>query len=231
MKSTTAIFPVPIDRLERRRPQPGVSPARGAHPRAALLSQPPGAGPPATRRSCSLARRPRLPHSDSRGAGRVSRKVCRAEGLALKPGRRTVHGHVLTVSARLRRPAGLALQKTSSVGLGRSTVYCHDAFHRARSRTRPRAARGRTNPIWSPPHVRRLGLGLPSGHPAPPSRTRGLAPGTDPSNSIPCARPAMTDPGVPPSDPPGSTPLDQVHPRARRPRYHISPLTSYPPRT
>jgi hypothetical protein len=174
-----------------------VSPARGAHPRAALLSQPPGAGPPATRRSCSLARRPRLPHPDSRHTGRVSRKARRAQGLALKPGRRTVYAHVLTVSARLRRPAGLALQATSSVGLGRSTAHCLDTFHRVCSRTRPRAACGRTNPTWSPPHVRRLGLGLPPGHPAPRSRTRGLAPGTDPSDSVPCAPPAMTDPGVP----------------------------------
>jgi hypothetical protein len=54
-----------------------VSPARGSRPRAALLSQPPGAGQPATRRTCTLTRPPLLPHSDSRGAGRVSRKARR----------------------------------------------------------------------------------------------------------------------------------------------------------
>ena len=77
LKSTTAAFPVPTDRLGRRRPQPGVSPARGSRPRATLLSQPPGAGQPATRRTCTHTRPLLLPHSDSRGAGRVSRKARR----------------------------------------------------------------------------------------------------------------------------------------------------------
>jgi hypothetical protein len=39
--------------------------------------------------------------------------------------------------------------------------------------------------------------------PLQPPRTRGLAPGTDPRILGPMCRPAMTDPGVPPFDPPG----------------------------
>ena len=133
------------------------APARG--PRCTVSRPGPGRrqlGDPA----CSQDGRAFPTRTPAVRAESVGRFVWR-KGLPLKPGRRTVHSPVLTVSARLRRPAGLAPQETSPVGLGRNTVHCHDALHRARSRTRPRAARGFLNPIWSPPHVRRLGLGLP----------------------------------------------------------------------
>ena len=181
LKSTTAAFPVPIDRLGRRRPQPGVSPARGSRPRATLLSQPPGAGQPATRRTCTHTRPPLLPHSDSRGAGRVSRKA-----------RRTASG------------------QTSSVGLERSTVLldCLDATHPAcsRTRTRPRAACGNTDPSGPHSSCADSDWACHTGHPAPttsdaricsrhgPQSTRPHAPAGHDRSGCTSLRPAGTYP-------------------------------------
>ena len=168
------------NRLGRRRPQPGVSPARGSRPRATLLSQPPGAGQPATRRTCTHTRPPLLPHSDSRGAGRVSRKA-----------RRTAPGQPPQLDSN-----GVPSSSTAStqpilpaVGLGRG--------HELPVETP-------TLPVPTPRAPTRTGPAIPD-IPLQPPRTRGSAPGTDPRALGPMRRPAMTDPGVPPFDPPGPT--------------------------
>ena len=60
----------------------------------------------------------------------------------------------------------------------------------------------RSFPIPTPRAPTRTGPAIPD-VPLQPPRTRGLAPGTDPRTLGPMRRPAMTDPSVPPFDPPG----------------------------
>ena len=103
----------------------------------------------------------------------------------------------------------LHIRTTSSVGLERSTVHrdCRDAIHRACSRTRPRAARGNTRPSGPHPSCADSDWACQPDIPLQPlGRADSLQARTwTPEDSDPCARPAMTDPGVSPFDPPGLT--------------------------
>ena len=91
-----------------------------------------------------------------------------------------------------------------------------------------------TLPVPTPRAPTRTGPAIPD-IPLQPHRTLGLAPGTDPRTLGPMRRSAMTDPGVPPFDPPGLYPraknvhgLDDpgITSRSyRTPGPHITPLT------
>ena len=83
-----------------------------------------------------------------------------------------------------------------------------------------------TLPVPTPRAPTRTGPAIPD-IPLQPPRTRGSAPGTDPRSLGPMRRPAMTDPGVPPFDPPGPIrgPRTSTGPtiRVSRPAYNAQP--------
>ena len=120
-------------------------------------------------------------------------------------------------------------RSTSSVGLERSTVLldCLDATHPAcsRTRTRPRAACGNTDPSGPHSSCADSDWACHTGHPAPttsdartrsgpgPQKTRAHAPAGHDRSGCTSLRPA------------GTLPAGQERPRARRPGYHVPPIT------
>ena len=166
LKSTTAIFSVPKDRLGCRRTRESPGERRQPAGRAALPA--PGACSPAARKLRMFARMavPPPPGPLAQCRGRASREDCRAEGSIPTPGRQA---RCLVSTHRgprgPMRSAGLATSDASSAGLGwyRLPPRCGASCF---GRTRLRAAR------------RRLQLNLA---PAPRTPTRtGLAARTVP---------------------------------------------------
>ena len=195
LKSTTAIFSVPKDRLGCHRTRE--SPGERRQPAGRTALPVPGDCSPAARKLRMFTRWPYLHRPDpslSAGAGSAGR-IAGRRGQSRRPGARPGAWFRLT-AARVALCAQRVLQPRTLPQLDSDgTVYRHDVVHRAsvgRGYGRPA---GGSNSTWPLPPGRRLGLGLPLG----PSRslkwTRGRAPGTDPRATGPCAGLAMTASG------------------------------------
>ena len=163
LKSTTAIFSVPKDRLGCRRTRESPGERRQPAGRAALPA--PGACSPAARKLRMFARWPYLHRPDpslSAGAGPAGRTAGR-RGQSRRPGARPGAWFRLT-AARVALCAQRVLQPRTLPQLDSDgTVYRHDVVHRAsvgRGYGRPA---GGSNSAWPLPPGRRLGLGLPFG--------------------------------------------------------------------
>ena len=131
MKSTTAIFSVPKDRLGCRRTRESPGERRQPAGRAALPA--PGACSPAARKLCMFARWPYLHRSDpspSAGAGPAGR-IAGRRGHSRRPGARPGAWFRLT-AARVALCAQRVLQPRTLPQLDSDgTVYRHGVVHRA----------------------------------------------------------------------------------------------------
>jgi hypothetical protein len=200
LKSTTAIFSVPKDRLGCRRTRESSGAGGRRSPAGCTAQSAPGVCSPAAGKVSMFARWPYLHRSDplpSAGAGSAGRIAGRRGHSRRPPGRapgpvlglnppRPVWSYALSGSCNLGHFFSWTRMVPST-----AMMWCI-VFRSVAATGGPHAC---SNSTWPLPPGRRLGLGLPLGPSRSFQRTCGRAPGTDPRAAGPCAGMAMTASG------------------------------------